>query len=209
MLLTWRGADAPVYNGGMSKVGVGKRVRRLREQKAWTQEHLAGAAGVSLRTVQRAEEDTMSAETLSAIAGALNVAVEELTHEEPGYPPVTPFVYYALPGSFDWLVSVFGFRARLKVPGPGGVVVHGELEHGGGLIMVGPPSEGDRGATPAQAGRRTQGLYLMVDDADEHCARARANGAKIVVEPMDAHGHRRYVAEDVEGHHWMFASVLR
>jgi uncharacterized glyoxalase superfamily protein PhnB/DNA-binding XRE family transcriptional regulator len=193
----------------MSKLAIGKKLRRLREQKAWTQEHLAMAAGVSLRTVQRAEEDSMSAETLTAIAGALDMAVEELTREEPGYPPVTPFLFYAEPGSFDWLATVFGFKVRLKVPGPGGIVVHGELEHENGLIMVGPPSDGEHARTPRQSGCRTQSLYLMVDDADAHCARTRAAGAKIVAEPVDAHGHRRYVAEDVEGHHWMFASILR
>jgi len=48
----------------------------------------------------------------------------------------------------------------------------------------------------------------MVDDADAHCTAARAAGAKIVSEPANAHGHRRYVAEDPEGNHWMFASVL-
>jgi uncharacterized glyoxalase superfamily protein PhnB len=121
---------------------------------------------------------------------------------------VTPFLYYAKPDSFDWLVSAFGFKVRMKIPGPGGIVVHGELEHGDGLVMVGPTSDGEGARTPVQAGCRTIGLYLMVDDADAHCKRARAAGAKIVSEPADAHGHRRYTAEDPEGHHWMFASPL-
>jgi uncharacterized glyoxalase superfamily protein PhnB len=30
-----------------------------------------------------------------------------------------------------------------------------------------------------------------------------------VSEPNNAHGHRRYTAEDPEGYEWMFASVLR
>jgi uncharacterized glyoxalase superfamily protein PhnB len=167
------------------------------------------AAGVSLRTVQRAEEDVLSAETLRALAGAFEIPVEELTQEELGYPSVTPFLFYGEPGSFDWLVSAFGFKVRMKVPGPGGIVVHGELEHGEGLIMLGATSDGEGARTPKQAGLRTQSLYLMVDDADAHCAAARAAGAKIVTEPADAHGHRRYVVEDPEGHHWMFASPIR
>lgn len=192
----------------MHQLGIGKKVRQLREKKAWTQEHLAKAAGISLRTVQRAEEDAMSAETLSALAGAFDLPVEELTREELGYPAVTPFLFYAHGSSFDWLVSAFGFKVRMKIPGPGGIIEHGELEHGSGLVMVGPTSDGQNAATPAKAGVRTQSLYLMVDDADAHCAKARAAGAKIVAEPVNAHGHRRYVAEDPEGHHWMFASPV-
>ena len=54
-------------------------VRKLRESKAWTQEHLASAAGVSLRTIQRMEADgTASAESRLAIAAALNVPVENI-----------------------------------------------------------------------------------------------------------------------------------
>lgn len=192
----------------MSQLGIGKKLRQLRDRKAWTQEHLAQAAGISLRTVQRAEEGAMSAETLGALAGAFDLPVEELSRPEPGYPPITPFLFYERGETFDWLVKAFGFGVRLKVPGPGGVVVHGELSHGAGVIMVGAASAHDKCVTPKMAGLSTQGLYVMVDDADAHCAAARAAGATIVSEPAAAHGHRRYTAVDPEGYHWMFASEL-
>lgn len=150
----------------------------------------------------------MSAETVKALAAALDISVEELTTGDQAYPSVTPFVFYAEPGSFEWLVSAFGFQERMKVPGPGGIVVHGELAHGNGIIMVGPTSDGQAAKTPKQSGVHTQSLYLMVDDARAHCETARAAGAKIVSEPAEAHGHVRYTAEDPEGHHWMFASEL-
>jgi uncharacterized glyoxalase superfamily protein PhnB/DNA-binding XRE family transcriptional regulator len=193
----------------MAQLDIGKKIRRLRDRKAWTQEHLANAAEISLRTVQRAEEGAMSAETLNALAGAFDISVEELTYDEAAYPPITPFLYYEDGATFDWLVKVFGFTVRMKVPGPGGTVVHGELEHKGGIVMVGATSERDKCLTPKLAGVHTQGLYVMVDDVDAHCTAARAAGAKILSEPVHAHGHRRYTAEDPEGHHWMFASVLR
>ena len=61
---------------------IAANIRNRRENRAWTQEHLAEAAQISVRTVQRAEEGRgMSAETLSAIAGALDVRIEELRHE--------------------------------------------------------------------------------------------------------------------------------
>lgn len=54
-------------------------VRKLRDSKSWTQEHLASAAGVSLRTIQRMEADgSASAESRLAIAAALGVPVENI-----------------------------------------------------------------------------------------------------------------------------------
>src|SRR4051794_1041824 len=54
-------------------------VRKLRESKSWTQEHLARAAGVGLRTVQRMEtEGSASAESRLAVAAALGVPVENI-----------------------------------------------------------------------------------------------------------------------------------
>ena len=54
-------------------------VRKLRLQKAWSQEQLAQLAGISTRTVQRLENgDTPSLETLAALAAVLEVPVTEL-----------------------------------------------------------------------------------------------------------------------------------
>jgi len=60
-----------------------EKIRALREARAWSQAHLAEAAGLSLRTIQRVEaEGTASAETRLAIAAALNVPVETLSGQE-------------------------------------------------------------------------------------------------------------------------------
>jgi transcriptional regulator with XRE-family HTH domain len=57
----------------------GKKIQELRRAKAWTQEQLAEAAGLDVRTIQRIEKDqTKSPETLQAIAGAFDVGVEDL-----------------------------------------------------------------------------------------------------------------------------------
>lgn len=123
-------------------------------KKAWTQEHLAEAAGISPRTVQRAEDGVLSAETLRSLAAAFDVTLEELTYDASAYPSITPFLYYEDGASFDWLVRVFGFTVRMKVPGPGGTVVHGELEHRGGIVMVGIVSPRAQMPEPEARGRR-------------------------------------------------------
>lgn len=54
-------------------------IRTLRQRKSWSQEHLARAAGLGLRTVQRLETDgSASAETRLAVAAALEVPVQDL-----------------------------------------------------------------------------------------------------------------------------------
>jgi transcriptional regulator with XRE-family HTH domain len=62
----------------------GAAVRSLRERKSWSQEHLADASGLSVRTIQRVEiEGIASAETRLALAAALDVPVGELMPVSP------------------------------------------------------------------------------------------------------------------------------
>ncbi|WP_051048628.1 helix-turn-helix domain-containing protein [Robiginitomaculum antarcticum] len=54
----------------------GAKIKRWREERCWSQEHLADAAGVSLRTVQRIENgDGASRDSVMALAAAYNVDV--------------------------------------------------------------------------------------------------------------------------------------
>ncbi len=62
----------------------GDKVRVLREQKAWSQEHLASVAGLSVRTIQRVESEGGGLpETRLALSAALGVTAAELMGEAP------------------------------------------------------------------------------------------------------------------------------
>ncbi len=123
-------------------------------------------------------------------------------------PRVSPYLYYEdVNGALLWLSRGFGFRERLRVPGPGGKTGHAEMEFGGGVIMMGCPGPDYR--NPKRLGHVTQSLYIYVDDVDGHCARAAEAGARILQPPKDqAYGDRTYGAEDPEGHRWYFAQRL-
>jgi transcriptional regulator with XRE-family HTH domain len=57
-----------------------EKVRSLRESKGWTQEDLATAAAVSVKTIRRAEQGaSMRVETMKALASAFDVDWSELT----------------------------------------------------------------------------------------------------------------------------------
>ena len=63
-----------------TRITYGSKIRALREQKGWTQEVLAEASELSsVRTIQRIEADeTQGKESILAVAGALNVDLNEL-----------------------------------------------------------------------------------------------------------------------------------
>ncbi|MEP6982530.1 MAG: helix-turn-helix transcriptional regulator [Sphingomicrobium sp.] len=61
---------------------LGERVKDMRERKAWSQGHLADAAGLNIRTVQRIEAGELcSYETMLSLSAALGVDVSQLEPE--------------------------------------------------------------------------------------------------------------------------------
>ena len=137
-----------------------------------------------------------------------------------GWPRIVPAVFYDdAAAAIDWLRRAFGFVVRERVEDDRGRIVHSQLVLTGGVIMVGqaglspdrPHVRSPRGA----GGANTQSLAVFVDDADAHCARARAAGAVIATEPATqdyGEGYwadRSYAAEDPEGHRWWFMQRLR
>lgn len=57
-----------------------EKIKRWREERLWSQEHLADLAGVGLRTVQRIENgESASRDSVMALAAAFNVEAAALT----------------------------------------------------------------------------------------------------------------------------------
>lgn len=55
------------------------KIKALRNERSWTQQHLADACGISLRTVQRVERyGNTSKETLMSLAAVFELAQSEL-----------------------------------------------------------------------------------------------------------------------------------
>jgi uncharacterized glyoxalase superfamily protein PhnB len=128
------------------------------------------------------------------------------------HPTVIPTLRYRdAAAAIDWLCRAFGFERHLVVPGERGVIDHAQLTCGHGMIMLGSALDDDFGKLQKPAadvgGVSTQSSYIVVPDADAHCERATAAGAKIVIDLADAsYGGRGYSCLDVEGHLWHFGS---
>jgi len=121
--------------------------------------------------------------------------------------------YQDAPKAIDWLCRAFGFEKHLVVPGDDGTIAHAQLVFGHGMIMLG--SAGEHGAgyddlvvpVTRAGGVATQGLYVIVEDADAHLERARAAGAEIVMDLSDKpYGGRDYTCRDLEGNVWSFGT---
>jgi uncharacterized glyoxalase superfamily protein PhnB len=126
-------------------------------------------------------------------------------------------VYEEAAKAIDWLCRVFGFEVQLRVDGEGGKIEHAQLTLGGGMIMLGDVDRGRawRASPRSLGGKNTQAMMVFVDDADAHCARARAQGATIATEVQTSDygegywADRSYEAIDLEGHHWWFVQRVR
>ena len=130
----------------------------------------------------------------------------------------TASLFYRDPkAALDWLAKAFGFEVTFVVTDEEGNLGHSSMNYGGGEITVNgewsdPNAVGDaRMVSPAtQGGANTQFMRVrLVEDIHAHCARAKAAGAHITLEPQDQfYGDCVYRALDPEGHVWNFCQAI-
>ena len=132
------------------------------------------------------------------------------------YPDVIPMIAYEDgPKAMDWLSSAFGFKERARMLGKDGRLSHGEMQVGDGVIMLATPTPDYQGPRhhreDCEAAQKwsavsyiVDGVLVYVDDVDAHYARAKQRGATILTDVEAGQNGKRYRAEDLEGHRWMF-----
>jgi uncharacterized glyoxalase superfamily protein PhnB len=115
-------------------------------------------------------------------------------------PDIIPYLSYVdARAAMEFLTAAFGLETVQSFDGPDGRVMHAEMRHGSGVVMIGSVDELPVTGSP--------GIYLVVEDVDGHHARARAAGAEVVYGPEDTEfGTRRWRARDSEGHEWSFGT---
>lgn len=131
-------------------------------------------------------------------------------------PGVIPMLSYENGiAALEWLARAFGFHERTRILGGDGRLTHGEMETGGGPIMLASPTpeyEGPkRHREKCEQARKwsavpwiIDGVLVYVNDLDTHFLRAKTAGATILSEIEEGPPGRRYRAEDLEGHRWFF-----
>lgn len=106
-----------------------------------------------------------------------------------------------------WLCDTLGFCERV-IYRDNGTVMHAELAFGSSLIMLGQDRDDAYGrSVGALDARRTDALYVAVDDSDALYEKVRASGVKIETKPHDTdYGSRDFACRDPEGNLWSFGT---
>lgn len=123
-----------------------------------------------------------------------------------GYPHVTPSILVAdANATIDFLTTALGAKERMRMPGPGGKVIHAELEIGNSLVMLADVMPD--GSTPALVADTSVSFYVLVEDVDAVFAKAVASGGTAIMEPETMfYGDRTAMVADPSGHQWNIAT---
>ncbi len=116
-----------------------------------------------------------------------------------GYHTVTPFINAkGVAKLIDFLKSAFGAEEIMRMPGPGGMVMHAEVNIGNSRLMLGEATQ-----TPPMPGS----FYLYVNDVDAMYKRATGAGATSQTPPTDQiWGDRMCTVKDSFGNTWSIAT---
>ncbi len=123
-------------------------------------------------------------------------------------PRIIPSVHYTdAEAAITWLKQAFGFEEKLINRNQNGIIHHAELKYNNDIIMVGQISEANRpGSKPIDPLASPAGIYIIIENPDEHYAKAKAAGAEIVRELAESFGSYQYSARDIEGNFWTFGT---
>lgn len=112
--------------------------------------------------------------------------------------------YLIVPGADDliaFLQQTFDAEVVLRVPAPGGTVMHAEVRVGDSLVEIGDAGE--------QWQPIAAPLHVYIEDVDEAYRRAMAAGATSLYEPVDQpYGDREAGVRDPLGTEWFLATRL-
>lgn len=125
-----------------------------------------------------------------------------------GYSFVTPYLTIRNAAkAIELYVQAFGAEELYRLPGPGGMVMHAEMNFHGARIMLSDEFPEMGAKSPEMLGGTSVGFCLYVQDVDAATARAQAAGMTIVRPPADQfYGDRTATLVDPFGHKWTLAT---
>ncbi|HEY2533243.1 MAG TPA: VOC family protein [Xanthobacteraceae bacterium] len=124
---------------------------------------------------------------------------------------IPSLIYRDNSAALKWLQAAFGFEVSSVLTDANDNIVHAEMSHGDGIVMIGSEFTEWAKSPASVGGANTQRVHVQIEHGiDMHCERARKAGATIAMEPADQfYGARSYMAVDLEGHHWTFSQTIK
>jgi PhnB protein len=121
-----------------------------------------------------------------------------------GYHSVTPYlVVKGAAKAIEYYKKALGAKELMRFPGPGGAIMHAELQIGDSPIMLADEMPGRPYQSPQAYGGTPVSLMIYVEDVDTAFNRAVAAGGKVQQALQDHfYGDRSGTFEDPFGHVW-------
>jgi DNA-binding transcriptional MerR regulator len=179
---------------------LGRHLDQLDRQLAATQRLRASLGAVASTVLASVTPSTQDLLTVLEDMTMIDTAVQRRI---PG------LVYADIEAAYHYLTEVFGLEPGRLDRGEDGVVRHGEVGAGDGVIWLHCVSPRFGLDSPLHTGVETAGLSIMVDDVDAHYLKVKATGATIAYELADMpYGVREYGVRDLEKRLWSFMTPL-
>jgi PhnB protein len=125
-----------------------------------------------------------------------------------GYHTASPYlVIRGAARALDFYKKGFGAVERFRMPGPGGAIMHAEIQIGDSVIMLCDESPEMGGKSPQTLGGTACSVFLYVENVDSWFKRAVEAGATAQAPPADMFwGDRFCKLADPFGHEWGIAT---
>ena len=125
-----------------------------------------------------------------------------------GYYSLTPYlVIKGADAAIEFYKKVFGASEIMRMPGPGGRIMHAEIKIGNSVLMLSDENPERGFLSPASRGGATGSVMFYTDDVDQTFKAAVAAGAKGDQPPTDMFwGDRMANLTDPFGHSWAIAT---
>jgi PhnB protein len=124
-----------------------------------------------------------------------------------GYPSISPALTCKNAAkAIDFYKSIFGATEIMRMPGPGGIIMHAELRIGTSVIFLNDEIPG-MSAAPSGTGTNPVYLFLYTEDVDSVFNRAVAANCKVTMPLANMFWGDRYGKfNDPFGHSWGVAT---
>jgi PhnB protein len=125
-----------------------------------------------------------------------------------GYHTITPYLAVENASeAIDFYKRALGAKERVRMPGPGGSVMHAELEIGDSVVMLSDPFPQASTKPPKELGGTSVSIMVYVDNIDSLYKQSIDAGATSLMEPDDMFwGDRFGSVQDPFGHSWTIAT---
>jgi PhnB protein len=125
-----------------------------------------------------------------------------------GYHTATPYlIVNGGARAIEFYKQAFGATEIMRMPGPGGKVMHAEVKIGDSHIMLADEAPDMDARSPQTIGGTPVGLMLYFEDSDAVTSRAVSAGAKLLRPVQDQfYGDRSGTVVDPFGHKWTIAT---